>query len=76
MATLSIDERLALIRENLAEILNPEIIEDAMKEGRNPKIYFGTKSLFPPWMHTRSVLMKFKELRRLDDLTADTSCRP
>lgn len=45
MATLSIDERLALIRENLAEILNPEIIEDAMKEGRNPKIYFGTKSL-------------------------------
>lgn len=75
MATLSIDERLTLIRENLAEILNPEIIEDAMKEGRNPKIYFGTDRC-PPLEHTGSVLMSSKELRRLDDLTADTLCRP
>lgn len=41
MANLSVEERLALIRENLAEVLNPEIIEGAMAEGRNPKIYFG-----------------------------------
>jgi tyrosyl-tRNA synthetase len=74
MATLSVEERLALIRENLAEILNPEIIEGAMNEGRNPKIYFGTP-LLSPWS-TGFLLTMFKELRRRDDLTADTSCRP
>ncbi|KAI1077578.1 tyrosyl-tRNA synthetase [Whalleya microplaca] len=35
-------ERLALIHENLAEVLNPEIIEKIVSEGRNPKIYWGT----------------------------------
>lgn len=34
-------ERYALICENLAEVLNPEIIEKILAEGRNPKIYWG-----------------------------------
>lgn len=35
------DERLALIKENLEEVLNSEIIEKILDEGRNPKIYWG-----------------------------------
>lgn len=38
---LSKDEQLALIRVNLAEILNPEIIEKVIDEGRHPRIYWG-----------------------------------
>lgn len=34
-------ERFALIQENLAEVMNPEIIEKILAEGRNPKIYWG-----------------------------------
>jgi tyrosyl-tRNA synthetase len=41
MTSLEVHERLALIRENLAEILNPEIIEKILAEGRHPKIYWG-----------------------------------
>lgn len=41
MANMSASERLALINENLAEILNPEIIEKILEEGRNPKVYWG-----------------------------------
>lgn len=41
MSIMTASERLALIRENLAEILNPEIIEKILEEGRNPKIYWG-----------------------------------
>jgi tyrosyl-tRNA synthetase len=33
--------RLSLIRENLSEILNAEIIEKIIDEGKNPKIYWG-----------------------------------
>ncbi|KAJ3491730.1 hypothetical protein NLG97_g5547 [Lecanicillium saksenae] len=42
------EERLALIRENLAEVLNAEIIEKILDEGRNPKIYWGTATTAPP----------------------------
>ncbi|KPM37849.1 Tyrosine--tRNA ligase, cytoplasmic [Neonectria ditissima] len=41
-------ERLALIRENLAEVLNPEIIEKILNEGGNPKIYWGTATTGRP----------------------------
>ena len=41
MASQTASERLALINENLAEILNPEIIQKILDEGRNPKIYWG-----------------------------------
>jgi tyrosyl-tRNA synthetase len=40
-ADASAAERLDLIRENLAEVLNPEIIEKIINEGGNPKIYWG-----------------------------------
>jgi tyrosyl-tRNA synthetase len=33
--------RFDLINENLAEALNPEIIEAILAEGRNPRIYWG-----------------------------------
>ncbi|KAM6522632.1 Tyrosine--tRNA ligase cytoplasmic [Fusarium falciforme] len=48
MTALSIEERLGLIRENLAEVLNPEIIESIMAEGRHPKIYWGTATTGRP----------------------------
>lgn len=40
--TLGADERLALIYENLAETLNPEIIDKIVREGGSPKVYWGT----------------------------------
>ncbi|KAI1072179.1 uncharacterized protein FIESC28_09041 [Fusarium coffeatum] len=45
---LSNEERLGLIKENLAEVLNPEIIEGILAEGRNPKIYWGTATTGRP----------------------------
>ncbi|KAI1419128.1 tyrosyl-tRNA synthetase [Xylaria sp. FL1777] len=41
-------ERIALIKENLAEFLNPEIIETIVNEGRNPRIYWGTATTGRP----------------------------
>lgn len=41
MASLSKEERLALIKENLEEHLNIEIIEEILAQGRDPKIYWG-----------------------------------
>ena len=34
-------ERFSLISDNLAEILDPEIIENILAEGRNPIVYWG-----------------------------------
>ena len=47
MATtnLGVSEKLALINENLSEILNPELIDRVFAEGRNPRIYWGGLSL-------------------------------
>jgi tyrosyl-tRNA synthetase len=39
---LGVDEKFALVKENLAEILNPELIERVYAEGRDPRIYWGT----------------------------------
>lgn len=38
---LSAEARFALIRDNLGEILNPELIESVLAEGRNPRVYWG-----------------------------------
>jgi tyrosyl-tRNA synthetase len=46
MAEMNAAERFALIKENLQEILNPDIIEGILAEGRNPKIYWGTTQPF------------------------------
>ncbi|KAI5467655.1 tyrosyl-tRNA synthetase, class Ib [Mariannaea sp. PMI_226] len=48
MANMEASERLALISENLAEVLNPEIIEKILKEGGHPKIYWGTATTGRP----------------------------
>ncbi|KAI1437459.1 tyrosyl-tRNA synthetase [Xylaria sp. CBS 124048] len=48
MAAPNAGERLALIKENLAEFLNPEIIEKIINEGRNPRIYWGTATTGRP----------------------------
>lgn len=40
----SASQRFALISENLAEVMNPEILEKILAEGRHPKIYWGTDS--------------------------------
>lgn len=42
MAAADSDKRLALIKENLAEVLNEEIIKKILDEGQHPKIYWGT----------------------------------
>ncbi|PLB38056.1 tyrosine--tRNA ligase TYS1 [Aspergillus candidus] len=42
MATLDAKQKFDLITENLAEVLNPEIIEGILAEGRSLKIYWGT----------------------------------
>lgn len=34
-------DRHALAQENLAETLKPEIIENIIAEGKNPKVYWG-----------------------------------
>ena len=43
-SSLSKEERLALIKINLAEILNPEILENVIDEGRDPRIYWGEQA--------------------------------
>ncbi|KAF2842633.1 tyrosyl-tRNA synthetase [Patellaria atrata CBS 101060] len=47
-SSLEVPEKLALINENLAEILNPELIERVLAEGRNPRIYWGTATTGRP----------------------------
>jgi tyrosyl-tRNA synthetase len=37
--------RFDLISDNLGEILNPELIESILAEGRNPRVYWGKNSL-------------------------------
>ena len=47
MTDIEAKSRFALIKENLAEVLNPEIIENILAEGRHPKIYWGESLLQP-----------------------------
>ncbi|KAI9740836.1 MAG: hypothetical protein M1818_004441 [Claussenomyces sp. TS43310] len=42
MATIAVSDQLALIKENLSEVLNEEIIESVLREGRPLKVYWGT----------------------------------
>ncbi|KAL2760669.1 hypothetical protein ACRALDRAFT_1073572 [Sodiomyces alcalophilus JCM 7366] len=48
MAPQTKEERLALINENLEEVLDPQIIEEVLDSGRNPKIYWGTATTGRP----------------------------
>lgn len=42
MAPMPAEERIALIKENLAETLDFEIIEKIINDGKDPKVYWGT----------------------------------
>ncbi|KAJ9217776.1 hypothetical protein DTO166G4_580 [Paecilomyces variotii] len=44
----SAQARFDLIRENLAEIINPELVESVLAEGRNPRVYWGTATTGKP----------------------------
>jgi tyrosyl-tRNA synthetase len=48
MAASSHSEGLATITNNLAEVLNVEILEGVLAEGRSPKIYWGTATTGRP----------------------------
>lgn len=39
------ESKLELIRENLAEVLNPEIIDEVLEKGETLKIYWGMSFL-------------------------------
>lgn len=57
MATMGVSEKLALINENLAEVLNPEIIKKILDEERNVKIYWGEE--------IRSLILRFVRFTKL-----------
>ena len=44
---LSADESIALIHENLQEVLKPEIIEDVIKNQKRPLVIYWGTALFP-----------------------------
>lgn len=47
-AKLSLEQKMDLIKVNLKEVLNPEIMEAAINEGRPLKIYWGTATTGRP----------------------------
>lgn len=57
MGDASAKEKFDIIRENLAEVLNPEIIEKILDEGRHPKIYWGMyiASIFNDYIRVHSL---------------------
>lgn len=63
---MSHEEKLDLIKVNLAEVLNPEIMDEALKKNGTLKIYWGTATTGRP--HCGYV--------RLPPIHADVACRP
>jgi tyrosyl-tRNA synthetase len=47
-ANLSNEEKMDLIKVNLQEVLNPEIMEKALKENGHLKVYWGTATTGRP----------------------------
>lgn len=45
---MSMDDQLALIKVNLKEVLNPEIMEEVLKKGDSLKVYWGTATTGRP----------------------------
>jgi tyrosyl-tRNA synthetase len=58
----SAQARFDLIRENLAEILNPELIESILAEGRNPRVYWGTATTGKPHVGYFPAAVKIAQL--------------
>lgn len=48
MAEMKAEERLDLIKENLAEVLDFDIIEKIINDGGDPKVYWGTATTGRP----------------------------
>ncbi|KAH8754128.1 hypothetical protein F5883DRAFT_187188 [Diaporthe sp. PMI_573] len=48
MAKMPAEERIALIKENLAETLDFDVIEKIINDGKDPKIYWGTATTGRP----------------------------
>ncbi|KAH6679938.1 tyrosyl-tRNA synthetase [Plectosphaerella plurivora] len=48
MSDLSTEQKLALLKRNLSEVLDQQIIEDVYKQGRDPVIYWGTATTGRP----------------------------
>jgi tyrosyl-tRNA synthetase len=61
-ADLSQDEKMDLIKVNLQEVLNPEIMEEALKKNGHLKVYWGTATTGRPhcgyvrWITSRRVV--------------------
>jgi tyrosyl-tRNA synthetase len=47
-ADMSYDEKMELIKVNLQEVLNPEIMEEALKKNGHLKVYWGTATTGRP----------------------------
>ena len=47
-AKMSSEQKMDLIKVNLKEVLNPEIMEAALKENRTLKVYWGTATTGRP----------------------------
>jgi hypothetical protein len=47
-ANMSDEEKMALIKVNLAEVLNPEIMDEALKKQGHLKVYWGTATTGRP----------------------------
>lgn len=47
-AEMSEDDKMALIKVNLAEVLNPEIMDEALKKQGHLKVYWGTATTGRP----------------------------
>jgi tyrosyl-tRNA synthetase len=45
---MSYDDKMALIKVNLQEVLNPEIMEEALKKNGHLKVYWGTATTGRP----------------------------
>ncbi|KAJ5084443.1 tyrosyl-tRNA synthetase [Penicillium alfredii] len=62
----SAKSRFDLIRENLGEILNPELIENVLAEGRNPRVYWGTATTGRPHSGYFVAALKIAQLLAAD----------
>lgn len=47
-ASMSEEEKMALIKVNLAEVLNPEIMDEALEKQGHLKVYWGTATTGRP----------------------------
>lgn len=57
---MSFDDKMSLIKVNLQEVLNPEIMEDALKKNGHLKVYWGTATTGRPHCGYVSLLISEK----------------